>query len=184
MPTSSTAGASSSIRGSSNSIPRIRCSRPSASASRRASSNSRPTSTGGSRTIRPSPSPSWRRSRPSSTTSGSSSTASGAIAGYTTPGPDKGQAALVIGNEERTAFRGFLDAQNSADLDGDGVPDGVELWENLAFGIGQGFFTDVTWLSEDPTTGAIGVGASDEVTLTIGDPNLAPGEYRASVVFQ
>ena len=107
-----------------------------------------------------------------------------AIAGYTTPGPDKGQAALVIGNEERTAFRGFLDAQNSADLDGDGVPDGVELWENLAFGIGQGFFTDVTWLSEDPTTGAIGVGASDEVTLTIGDPNLAPGEYRASVVFQ
>jgi hypothetical protein len=55
--------------------------------------------------------------------------------------------ALVLANEERTAFKGFLDGQNSADLDGDGVPDGVEIWENLAFGIGQGFFTDVPWLS-------------------------------------
>ena len=107
-----------------------------------------------------------------------------AIAGYTTPGPDDGQAALILANEEHTAFKGYLDAQNSADRDSDGIPDGVEIWENLAFGIGQGFFTDVPWLSEDPTSGAIDPGESDDVTLAIGDPTLAPGEYRASVVFQ
>jgi hypothetical protein len=106
-----------------------------------------------------------------------------AIAGYTTPGPDDGQAALIVANGERTAFRGFLDGPNSADLDGDGVPDGVELWENLAFGIGQGFFTDVPWLAESPTTGTVAAGDTTPVTLTIGDPGLAPGEYRASVVF-
>ncbi len=106
-----------------------------------------------------------------------------AMAGYTTPGPDAGQAALVIANGDRTAFKGFLDGQNSADLDSDGVPDGVELWQNLAFGISSGFFTDVPWLSESPTIGGIAAGGSQQVTLTIGDPGLAPGEYRASVVF-
>jgi hypothetical protein len=106
-----------------------------------------------------------------------------ALAGYTTPGPDEGQAALIVANEERTAFRGFLDGQNSADLDADGVPDGVELWENLAFGISSGFFTDLPWLSESPASGSLAVGASQAVTLTIGDPALAPGEYRGSAVF-
>jgi len=106
-----------------------------------------------------------------------------ALAGYTTPGPDEGQAALIVANEERTAFRGFLDGQNSADLDADGVPDGVELWENLAFGISSGFFTDLPWLSESPASGSLVVGTSQAVTLTIGDPNLTPGEYRGSVVF-
>ena len=105
------------------------------------------------------------------------------LAGYTTPGPDEGQAALVIANEEHTAFKGFLDGQNSADLDADDVPDGVELWQNLAFGISSGFFADLPWLSESPESGSIEVGANQTVTLTIGDPNLAPGEYRGSVVF-
>ena len=81
-----------------------------------------------------------------------------ALAGYTTPGPDEGQAALIVANDERTAFKGFLDGQNSADLDADGVPDGVELWENLAFGISSGFFTDLPWLSESPTSGSLAVG--------------------------
>ena len=107
-----------------------------------------------------------------------------AIAGYTTPGPDAGQGALVIANNDRTAYKGFLDGQNSADLDSDGIPDGVELWENLAFGIGNGFFVDIPWLSESPTSGTTAAGDSDEVTLAIGDPGLAPGEYRATVVFR
>ena len=81
-----------------------------------------------------------------------------ALAGYTTPGPDEGQAALIVANNDRTAFRGFLDGQNSADLDDDGVPDGVELWENLAFGISSGFFTDLPWLSESPASGSLDVG--------------------------
>ena len=52
-------------------------------------------------------------------------------AGYTTPGPDRNQAALVVGNGNRTVFKGFMDAQNTANLDGDGLLDGVELWINL-----------------------------------------------------
>ena len=105
-----------------------------------------------------------------------------AVAGYTTPGPDDGQSALVIANDEHTAYKGFIDAPNSADLDSDGVPDGVELWENLANGIGTGFFTDVPWLSASPSDGTLAPGDSQDLTLTIGDPNLAPGEYRATVV--
>ncbi|HEX5013824.1 MAG TPA: carboxypeptidase regulatory-like domain-containing protein [Candidatus Limnocylindrales bacterium] len=107
-----------------------------------------------------------------------------AIGGYTTPGPDDGQATLILANEERTAFRGFFDAVNDADLDGDDIPDGVELWENLAFGIGQGFFTDVPWLSESPQAGTVGSHKTKPITLTIGDASLAPGEYRGTVVFQ
>jgi subtilisin family serine protease len=106
-----------------------------------------------------------------------------AIAGYTTPGPDDGQAALILANGDRTAFRGFLDGQNSADLDGDGVLDGVELWEDLATGVGSGFFVDLPWLSESPVTGTLAAGASQQVTLTIDPSGLAPGEYRGSVVF-
>lgn len=54
-----------------------------------------------------------------------------ALAGYTTPGPDPDQAALIVGNEGRTVFKGFLDGQNDANLDGDALLDGVELWINL-----------------------------------------------------
>jgi hypothetical protein len=54
-----------------------------------------------------------------------------ALAGYTTPGPDPNDAALVLGNGGRTVFKGFLDGQNDADLDLDGLPDGGELWINL-----------------------------------------------------
>jgi len=107
-----------------------------------------------------------------------------AAAGYTTPGPDEGAASLVIANDERTLFKGFVDASNDADIDGDDVLDGVELWENIVTGIGQGFFTDVSWLSEDPAAGTIPAHDSDAITLTIGDPSLAPGEYRGTVVFQ
>jgi len=45
--------------------------------------------------------------------------------------PDPDQAALIVGNEGRTVFKGFLDGQNDANLDGDALPDGVELWINL-----------------------------------------------------
>jgi len=53
-----------------------------------------------------------------------------AVAGYT-PAPSAGDAALVTGNDGRTIFKGFLDGQNDADLDGDSIPDGRELWINI-----------------------------------------------------
>lgn len=53
-----------------------------------------------------------------------------ALAGYTMA-PAAGEAAIVVGNEGRTIFRGFADAMGGADQDTDGIPDHVELWTNL-----------------------------------------------------
>jgi subtilisin family serine protease len=105
------------------------------------------------------------------------------IAGYTEPGPEPNEAALVLANGDRTAFKGFLDGQNSADLDEDGTLDGVELWTNLISGIGSGFFTDVPWLSESPSSGSVPPGGQQAVEITIGAAGLAPGTYHGAVVF-
>lgn len=55
-----------------------------------------------------------------------------ALAGYTAA-PAADSAALIVGNEGRTVFRGFLDGQQDADLDGDLLADGVELWIDLIY---------------------------------------------------
>jgi hypothetical protein len=89
-----------------------------------------------------------------------------ALAGYTTPGPDPNQTAMVLGNDNRTVFKGFLDGQNSADLDGDLKPDGVELWENLIYGIDVGFSVDVPWLSEDIITGTVPANNTEIINVT------------------
>jgi len=44
-------------------------------------------------------------------------------------------------------------------------------------------FTDVPWLSEEPASGTVAIGGSQVVTLHLGSPNLAPGEYHGLVVF-
>jgi subtilisin family serine protease len=101
-----------------------------------------------------------------------------ALAGYTgTPAPN--QAAMVLGNDNRTIFKGFEDGQNDADLDTDGVPDGVELWTNLIAGIEQGFFSDVPWLSETPTSGTLAPGETESIQVTVDTTGLAPGVYDA-----
>jgi hypothetical protein len=107
-----------------------------------------------------------------------------ALAGYTTPGPDPNQTALVLANDERTVFKGFSDAQNSADLDDDGLADGLELWINLVDGVGNGFSADVPWLSETPTSGVIAGHNAADVQLTVGSPDIGPGTYHGQVVFR
>lgn len=44
-------------------------------------------------------------------------------------------------------------------------------------------FSDVSWLDESPSSGALDPGDSQTVTLHIGTANLAPGEYHGMVVF-
>jgi len=105
-----------------------------------------------------------------------------ALAGYTTPGPDPEQAALVLGASEATIFKAFVDGDNSADLDGDGQPDGVELWMNMIQGLSQGFDTDVPWLSVAPPAGLVAVGETTELVITVDTTGLPPGRYEAQVV--
>ncbi|MEW6757678.1 MAG: hypothetical protein AB1347_05610 [Acidobacteriota bacterium] len=60
-----------------------------------------------------------------------------ALAGYT-GSPSEGEAAVLLGNDGRTVYKAFLDGQNDADLDGDLIQDGVELWINLVRGVREG----------------------------------------------
>jgi subtilisin family serine protease len=111
-------------------------------------------------------------------------TAGQAIAGYTTPGPDPSEAAMIVGPDRTTVFRGFMDAQNSADLDEDGALDGVELWENLITGIQFGFLSDAPWLTVEPTSGSVPIDGSVELEVTADATGLEPGVYEAQVVVQ
>ena len=106
-----------------------------------------------------------------------------ALAGYTTPGPDPNQAALILGNDGRTIFKGFLDGQNDADLDGDGVLDGVELWINMISSMSSPCTdpADVPWLSVSPDNGTTTAGASTPVTVTFDSTGLAVGTYHANL---
>ncbi len=56
------------------------------------------------------------------------------LAGYTTPGPDAGQEALLLGNNDRTIFKGFLDGQYNSEL--------IPLYENMIYGLCNGFSND------------------------------------------
>ncbi|MBA2489140.1 MAG: carboxypeptidase regulatory-like domain-containing protein, partial [Chloroflexi bacterium] len=105
-----------------------------------------------------------------------------ALAGYTTPGPDPNEAALILGASERTIFRAFIDGDNNADLDDDGVLDGIELWANQIRGLVEGFNTDVSWLSVAPTSGQVAVGDSTELLVSVDATGLAPGVYQAQVI--
>jgi len=53
------------------------------------------------------------------------------LAGYTTPGPNAAQECLLLNNNGKTIFKGFLDSQFSQDLNSNSKPDMVELYENM-----------------------------------------------------
>ena len=53
----------------------------------------------------------------------------------------------MIGNDGQTVYKGIRDLSTDADDDSDGVPDAVELWENIMTGLIEGFGADVPWLS-------------------------------------
>jgi hypothetical protein len=105
------------------------------------------------------------------------------LAGFTSPGPDPDQAAMVIGNEGRTVFKAFVDGHNDADLDADGTRDGVELWVNLIAGIFTGFPRDVPWLTEIPLAGTVAAHRSQRVEVTVDASLLKPGVYAGSLSF-
>ena len=66
-----------------------------------------------------------------------------ALGGATTS-PAANSANVVLGNNFRTVFKGFLDGNNTADTDGDTIADGEELWRNLI-----GFMTNPCLYCDD-----------------------------------
>ena len=90
---------------------------------------------------------------------------------------------MIVGNDARTVFKGFLDGQNSANLDADALMDGVELWINLIDGIQSGFLVDVPWLSESPITGTIAADVGIQSIDVIFDASVVTqtGEYYATL---
>jgi hypothetical protein len=102
-----------------------------------------------------------------------------ALAGFTTPGPNPDEAALVFGNSGRTIFKGFIDSTNDADLDSDGMMDGVELWINMITMLEGSLGSDVPWLSATPVTGTLAADSSLVITLTLDALDYPSGSYQA-----
>lgn len=104
-----------------------------------------------------------------------------ALAGYT-PAATADNGALVIANEGRSVFRGFVDGDVDADQDGDGMPDGVELWVDTIMGIQTEFSVDVPWLATDVISGTLAAYSSLPVQVTF-DAGVSevtqPGAYQA-----
>lgn len=103
------------------------------------------------------------------------------LAGYT-PSATVGQGSLVIANEGRSVFRGFVDGAVDADQDGDGMQDGVELWINTILGIQEEFSVDVPWLATDVISGTVAANSSlpIQVIFDAGAAEVAqPGAYQA-----
>ncbi len=103
-----------------------------------------------------------------------------ALGGYTTT-PAPNQACLVLRDDGKTIYKAIRDLSSDADADTDGVPDAVELWENIISGLINGF--DVPWLDENPKTGTVTAGNSVDVDVTYDATGLAPGIYEATVSF-
>lgn len=103
-----------------------------------------------------------------------------AIAGYTPAGPMAGEAALLIGNDGRTVLKGFNDGSHSADLDGDGVPDAVELWINLIANSENGYGGG--WASVTPARLTVPAGGSASFAVRLDTADLTDtGTYTAAV---
>lgn len=105
-----------------------------------------------------------------------------AVAGYTDT-PAVNNAAMVVGNDNRTVFKGFSDGHNDADRNTNQIPDGVELWTNLVSGVGDGFAVEVPWLTVTPGDGGtLTPGSSQDLEVTIDTTGLKPGRYTAAAL--
>ena len=89
--------------------------------------------------------------------------------------PAFNQATLVIGNANRTLFRGFIDSHTARFQ-------ALPFWVNSIDGMDRGFVSDVPWLEIAPTAGTLAPGATEELAFSIDTTGLAPGEYTAPVV--
>ncbi len=106
-----------------------------------------------------------------------------AVAGTTTAAAP-GAATMIVGNANRTVWRGITDYANTGDVDTDGVADAVELWSNTVEYLLTGGFSDVPWLSEDPVSGVLDGGASMPIGIMADSTGMPAGSYRAQVLLR
>ncbi len=88
-----------------------------------------------------------------------------------------GSGAVVLAASGRTVFNGFQWANFTADDDGDGVQDAVELAENEIMLVGFG----PTWLSVAPDTGVVREGESVDLTVTFDATNMCGNDHAAHI---
>ncbi|MBK6898370.1 MAG: hypothetical protein IPH09_03600 [bacterium] len=92
--------------------------------------------------------------------------------------PDSG--AIVLDASGRALFNAFQTADYTADDDGDGLRDAVELAQNEIALVGLG----AAWLTVAPQTGTVPSGGTQEVTATFDATGLDAGEHRATIIFR
>jgi hypothetical protein len=103
------------------------------------------------------------------------------IAGFD-PGGDEAPLApaMILANQGRTLFRGFMDGNNTCDCDLDGRLDTVELWRDVVI---QVLDEDVPWLTVD-AEGT--VPANGELVLDVGfdAAGLPPGTHDSTLLLR
>ncbi len=104
------------------------------------------------------------------------------VAGYSaSPAPN--QAAIVTRSTGGdTIFKAFIDVQNNADLDGDNMLDGAELWSNLILSVTNWSYSDIPWLTTSLQSGGIMPDGSTIVNIHFNAVGLPKGNYPAALV--
>ncbi|MBK7701906.1 MAG: choice-of-anchor D domain-containing protein [bacterium] len=92
--------------------------------------------------------------------------------------PDSG--AIVLDASGRALFNAFQTADYTADDDGDGLRDAVELAQNEIALVGL----RASWLSIAPQTGTVPSGGTQEVTATFDATGADAGEHHATIIFR
>ncbi len=90
---------------------------------------------------------------------------------------DPNSGAIVLDATEHAIFNGFQASNFTADDDGDGLRDIVELAENEIVLVGLG----APWLTVEPSEGVVAAGATQDVTVTFDATGLCGGEFAAQV---
>ncbi len=89
-------------------------------------------------------------------------------------------AAIILDATGRAIYNAFQTANYTADDDGDGLRDAVELAQNEIFLVGL----RADWLTVAPTTGLVPPGGTQDVTVSFEASNVAAGTHRAMIVLQ
>jgi subtilisin family serine protease len=98
-----------------------------------------------------------------------------ALGGYTSS-PTANEAAIILGNEERTILNGMIfEDFLPIDSDSDAKPDIIELVENEVMYLLDGGASG--WLSATPTSGTVAPGGSADIDVGIDATDLTAGTY-------